>query len=130
MTLDHATIVTEDVASMQRFFRDVAGLHEGPRPAFGIGGCWLYADDRPLIHLIESTSAATAGNPSPRIDHVALRVEGCEAWAALLERLQQYHVPYGLVEVPSAGELQLFVDLAPGVAIEFIIRAASAADLI
>jgi catechol-2,3-dioxygenase len=122
MTLDHAAIVTEDVAAMQRFFRDVAGLQEGPRPAFGVGGCWLYADGRPLVHLIESTTAATAGKPSPRIDHVALRVEGRQAWAALLERLRQNRIPYGLAEVPSLGELQLFVELAPGVTVEFIGR--------
>jgi catechol 2,3-dioxygenase-like lactoylglutathione lyase family enzyme len=130
MTLDHATIVTKDVAAMRRFFRDVAGLHEGPRPAFGVGGCWLYADGRALIHLIESATAATAAKPSPRIDHVALRVEGGEAWAALLERLRQNRIPYELAEVPSAGELQLFVGLAPGVTIEFIKRAANAADAI
>ena len=46
----------------------------------------------------------------------------------LLERLPQSRVPHGLAEVPSLGELQLFVDLAPGITIEFINRAASAAD--
>ncbi|MDB5973841.1 MAG: hypothetical protein JWR07_601 [Nevskia sp.] len=128
MTLDHVTIVTEDVAAMRRFFRDVAGLQEGPRPAFGVGGCWLYADGRPVIHLIESTTAAPAGMVSPRIDHVALRVEGREAWAALLERLRHSRIPHGLAEVPSMGELQLFVNLAPGVTVEFIDRAANAAN--
>lgn len=122
MKLDHATIVTRDIAAMRRFFHDVAGLDAGPRPAFGVGGCWLYADGQPLIHLIEGTAAAPAGPASPRIDHFALRVDGREAWAALIERLRLNRMPYELNEVPAVGELQLFVSMAPSVTIEFVTR--------
>ncbi len=124
MTLDHATIVTHEVEAMRHFFTAVAGLKDGPRPAFGVNGNWLYADDRPVIHLIEGSVPARAGSASPRIDHVALRVEGTEAWRALLERMRHGHVPYEQAQVPSTGELQLFVSLAPGVVIEFVTRPA------
>jgi catechol 2,3-dioxygenase-like lactoylglutathione lyase family enzyme len=123
MKLDHATIVTKDVETMRRFFCAVAGLNEGPRPAFGVNGAWLYANGQPLIHLIEDTVSAPAGSTSsPRIDHVALRVDTPEEWADLLERMRQSRTPFQQGQVQSTGELQLFVRLAPGVTIEFVTR--------
>jgi catechol 2,3-dioxygenase-like lactoylglutathione lyase family enzyme len=131
MELDHATIVTNDVDALRQFFCVVAGLSEGPRPAFGFNGSWLYADDgRPLIHLIESPVSETEGStPSPRIDHVALRVESPEEWAALLERMRQNRVVFQRAQVPATGELQLFVSLAPGVTIEFVTRPSNMTNL-
>jgi catechol 2,3-dioxygenase-like lactoylglutathione lyase family enzyme len=123
MKLDHATIVTKDVETMRQFFCTVAGLSEGPRPAFGVNGSWLYANGQPLIHLIEGTVPALAeSTSSPRIDHVALRVDTAEEWAELLERMRQSRVPFQAGQVQSTGELQLFVRLAPGVTIEFVTR--------
>jgi catechol 2,3-dioxygenase-like lactoylglutathione lyase family enzyme len=58
--LDHATIVTPDCEPMCRFFTDIAGMTVGPRPPFGIGGCWLYLDGSPVVHLIESGSVLAA----------------------------------------------------------------------
>jgi len=53
MRLDHVTIVCPDCAPLLRFFVDVAGMADGPRPAFGVGGHWLYLEGRPVLHLIE-----------------------------------------------------------------------------
>lgn len=120
MNLDHATIVTAELEAARRFFVDVAGLVDGPRPPFGIGGYWLYAAGRPVIHLVDSTAPASAGRAAPRIDHVAFRLESAAEWQALLQRLRAARVDYQLAEVPQAGELQLFVALAPGVVVEFV----------
>src|SRR5258706_8107909 len=122
MKLDHATIVTNDVEAMRRFFCTVAGLSEGARPAFGVNGSWLYANDQPLIHLIEGTAPAAAGSAAPRIDHVALRVDSPQEWAALLDRLERIRIPFQQAQVPSTGELQLFVKLSASVTIEFVGR--------
>jgi hypothetical protein len=47
---------------------------------------------------------------------------GMRTKTALLGRIRLNKVPYQLAEVPQAGELQLFVSLAPGVAVEFVIQ--------
>ncbi|MFL9897396.1 extradiol dioxygenase [Paraburkholderia fungorum] len=124
MQLDHATIVTADLDTARRFFVDVAGLTEGARPPFSIDGYWLYANGRPVIHLIDVTVPAVAGRAAPRIDHIAFRLESADEWRALLQRLHVADTPYQLAEVPPMGpqqaELQLFVALAPGVVIEFV----------
>jgi hypothetical protein len=41
-------------------------------------------------------------------------------WEALLERLRTHRVPYRLTEVPLARELQLFVEVEPGIVVEFV----------
>ncbi len=120
MHLDHATIVTADLAAARRFFVDVVGLEDGARPPFGIDGYWLYAAGRPVIHLVDATVPAQAGRTSPRIDHVAFRIETVSEWQALLGRMREARVAYQVAEVPLSHELQLFVALAPGVVVEFV----------
>ena len=120
MKLDHATIVTTNLEAACSFFCDVAGLTEGKRPPFSVRGYWLYARGRAVIHLVNSCARGQTGRTSPRIDHAAFRVEGPAEWEALLERLRVHGVPYQLKEVPLAHELQLFVELEPGVVVEFV----------
>ncbi|SOE80554.1 Glyoxalase/Bleomycin resistance protein/Dioxygenase superfamily protein [Caballeronia arationis] len=120
MQLDHATIVAPECEAMKRFFVDVAGMTLGARPPFGVGGYWLYLGGRPVVHLIASRAASDAHQASTRIDHLALRVDGVEEWEALLGRLHRHGTAYQLAEVPLTGELQLFVQLAPAVVVEFV----------
>lgn len=126
MHLDHVTIVTTDLAGTRQFFVEIAGLDEGARPPFGVEGFWLYAEGRPVIHLVDSTLAATAAVParqgrvSPRIDHFALRVAHADEWHALVARLAAGGIRYQTAEVPLSGERQIFVPLAAGIVIEFV----------
>jgi catechol 2,3-dioxygenase-like lactoylglutathione lyase family enzyme len=120
MKLDHVTIVTGDLEAARSLLCSVVGLREGPRPPFGVGGHWLYADGQPVIHLIESASARSMRPASPRIDHVGLRVNSAQEWEALLERIRLSGVPHELSEVPLTGERQLFVAMAPGVVVELV----------
>ena len=127
MRLDHVTLVTPDLEGTRRFFCDVAGLDNGPRPSFAVDGYWLYAGGRPVIHLIDATVPALAATlVAPRIDHFALRVAPGDEWRALLTRLHAHRVPYQLAEVPASAERQLFVALAPGVVVEFVTAAGPA----
>ena len=120
MKLDHATIVTPHLEAARRFLCSIVGLREGPRPPFGVGGYWLYAEGQPVIHLIEAAGDFSTRPASPRFDHVGLRVNSDEEWEALLERIRLSGVAYDLSEVPLSGERQLFVAMAPGVVIELI----------
>ncbi|WP_321913709.1 MULTISPECIES: VOC family protein [unclassified Paraburkholderia] len=125
MQLDHVTLVTPDLEGTCRFFRDIVGLDDGPRPPFRVNGHWLYANGRAVIHLVDATvPASLAGESSalvaPRIDHVAFRLASAAEWRALVERLAAHRVPYQVAEVPASAEVQLFVALAPGVVVEFV----------
>jgi catechol 2,3-dioxygenase-like lactoylglutathione lyase family enzyme len=125
MQLDHVTLVTPDLEGARRFFCEIAGLENGARPPFSVGGYWLYADARPVVHLVESTApGARPARVTPRFDHVAFRVAPGDEWQALLARLATHAVPYQIADVPLSGERQLFVALAPGVVVEFVTSAA------
>ncbi|CAB3750945.1 VOC family protein [Paraburkholderia solisilvae] len=134
MNLDHATIVTSDLDAARRFFVDVAGLTEGARPPFRVGGAWLYAAGRPVIHLVDATLPAhlpgddVSGRPVPRIDHIAFRIDSGDAWRALIARMDAASVGYQRADVPLTGEVQLFVALSPGVVIEFVTAAQHASS--
>jgi len=123
MHIDHATIVTADLDAARRFFVDVAGLTDGARPPFGVAGHWLYAGGRPVIHLVDSTLPGHAGRATPRIDHIAFRLDGEDEWEALLARLAAARVPYQTADVPLSGEVQLFVALGAAVVVEFVTAA-------
>jgi catechol 2,3-dioxygenase-like lactoylglutathione lyase family enzyme len=134
MRLDHATIVTPDVDAARRFLVDIAGLSEGPRPPFRVGGAWLYADGRPVIHLVDATLPGSVaherapGRTAPRIDHIAFRIDSGDAWRALIARMDAADLGYQRADVPLTGEVQLFVALAPGVVIEFVTAAQHASS--
>ncbi|MEM5314029.1 VOC family protein [Paraburkholderia sp. JHI869] len=125
MQLDHVTLVTPDLEGTCRFFHDIVGLEDGPRPPFRVDGHWLYANGRPVVHLVDATlparlSGGSSALVAPRIDHVAFRVAPGDEWRALVERLAEHRVPYQQAEVPASAEVQLFVALAPGVVVEFV----------
>lgn len=120
MHFDHATIVTDDIDGTRRFFDEVVGLDTGPRPPFRVDGYWLYLDSRPMIHVTRATLPAREGRSTPRIDHIALRVDTHHEWATLIDRLSSRRIDYSLSEVPLSNELQLFVSIAPGVSVEFV----------
>lgn len=120
MQFDHVTIVTADIDGTRRFFDEVAGLDTGKRPPFRVDGYWLYLSGRPYIHITRSTLPGYEGRTAPRIDHIALRVDGRDEWSTLLSRMHAYGIEYDLSVVPLTNETQLCVSLAPGVKVEFI----------
>lgn len=63
--------------TLRDFYRDVLGLQPGTRPGgFSTGGYWLYAGDRPVLHLSrqregEVPRQVIEGPPAGTFDHVA-----------------------------------------------------------
>lgn len=104
----------ELIERLRRFYRDVIGLSDGPRPPFRSRGYWLYGSGRDLLHLTIDPGAAPARG-SGCLDHVAFAVTDL---AATLERLDAAGVAYERDEVPSLGQVQLFLTDPAGVGIE------------
>ncbi len=68
--LNHVAISVLDAERATRFYTEVLGLTELPRPAFGIAGAWLSAGPA-MVHL-----AVTKEIPEPRdpVGHFAFKV--------------------------------------------------------
>jgi catechol 2,3-dioxygenase-like lactoylglutathione lyase family enzyme len=118
-----------DLQVVQAFYVEVLGLRLGPRPAFRSRGAWLYAGDRPVLHLTQMNSGeivppgapsslpASARERRSALDHIAL---GCGDLDLMRERLERLQVEYRMTEVPETGEVQLFLRDPCGIGIELI----------
>lgn len=118
---------------VESFYRDILGLHVGPRPAFDFPGTWLYAGEEPVIHLAatrrQPADAAPADSSSPTpavlpdaavatgpIDHFALRVAGpLDEWRG---KLAARGIAFSEAPVPQFPLYQIFLHDPLGVRIE------------
>ena len=116
MYIDHATFRSSDMDATRDFFISVFNLLPGARPGLisnRIPGYWLYAQDKPLVHIIP---AGDEGHPLPAtalkesIDHVAFHLEG---YAAFREKLQGLGIHYSLMDLADIQERRVFIR-APG----------------
>jgi catechol 2,3-dioxygenase-like lactoylglutathione lyase family enzyme len=110
--LDHFNITAAQplLSRVRDFYIDVIGLSEGYRPDFGFAGHWLYAGDRPLLHLMDASEVSGAGTGDGQgtgcLDHIAF---SCDSLAATEHHLQAQGVDYKKREVPQFGLVQLFL---------------------
>jgi catechol 2,3-dioxygenase-like lactoylglutathione lyase family enzyme len=134
--LDHVNILTGDVERTTGFLTSVLGLEDGPRPAFGSPGHWLYRNGAAVVHVSDAGNKevthaldASQGDASKRgargiVDHVAFR---CNGYRATMERLRSLGVAVHEATIPGAGDRQVFVDGPDDVSFELIFSAADVA---
>jgi len=102
--LDHVNILTANLDSMTAWYGRVLGMEPGPRPNFPVPGVWLYADGRPVVHLIGVTTQPDADPKAVRLEHFALTATGLKDMLAQLEADGERHF---FRPVPEAGVVQV-----------------------
>jgi catechol 2,3-dioxygenase-like lactoylglutathione lyase family enzyme len=116
MQLDHINIKAPEalLEEVRDFYCAVLGLQEGARPKFSSPGYWLYAGERPLVHL--SRGSERPASPAPSyLDHVAFRAVGLQAFTA---RLEAQGVDYRSSHIPELALTQLFFSDPAGTGLE------------
>lgn len=99
-----------------KFYCEVIGLEQGYRPPFNSFGYWLYAGDKPILHLSEARSGETRSVTAPStFDHAAF---ACTGFAATLEKLQHAGIVYTVDLVPNSSQKQIFLNDPAGNGIE------------
>lgn len=81
-SLDHVTIVVKDLAATRRFYVDMLGMREVPRPRFQFVGQWFQAGATQIHTILEAEGtgrAATGVETNSRGHHFAFLVEDAEA---------------------------------------------------
>ena len=92
-SIDHATLVVKDLAQARRFYVELLGMREVPRPAFSFAGLWFQAGPTQIHLILEFAGSGPAGNLLPesrrtsRTHHLAFAVNDAAAAAAHLRRL-------------------------------------------
>ncbi len=128
--LDHYNVSTRNLRDTVRFYEEVLGLVNGPRPPFDFPGAWLYSEGHPVLHL--NDISPSEGHPvlhlndiSPTdkpqrpdsgvIDHIAF---GSRGFDAIKQHLTRKGVPFRVNEVPNSSRRQIFVTDPNNVLIE------------
>ncbi|MCX7513649.1 VOC family protein [Frateuria hangzhouensis] len=115
--LAHANIRAPEavIQRLRRFYIDVVGLREGPRPAFRSHGHWLYAGETDVLHLTVAAPGDAAPAPTGHFNHLAF---ACTDLAAARARMDAAGLAYEIDEVPELGQVQLFLTDPCGLDIE------------
>jgi catechol 2,3-dioxygenase-like lactoylglutathione lyase family enzyme len=133
--LDHYFIYSSDLEKSRKFYSQILGLTDGPRPNFDFEGHWFYLNDTPVVHIgttrfpggIPAVNADAIVDNLPkqgtgRIDHVAFKATNV---AEFIERLEKGSLPYHKQLIPEFNLTQLFVKDPDGATIELNFFAAS-----
>ena len=101
---------------LRNFYCDVVGLVEGPRPPFRSFGHWLYAGDRPILHLTEaSTDEGLEVGGASTFDHAAFSCTGRKQYE---HGLSEMGISYEVSVVPQTTQVQLFFSDPAGNGVE------------
>ena len=111
--MNHFTILTDDVAATVGFYRELLGLVDGPRPPFDFPGAWLYAGERPILHVVGGRNADEL-RPGV-IDHMAFSAEDLSDTLALLA---SRNIAHTCRRLPGGGTWQVFFHDPNGARVE------------
>ena len=83
--LDHVTLVVKDLEASRRFYVDILGMREVPRPAFSFAGLWFQAGATQIHLILKHEKSSPAGLPDAppqagagRVFHFAFEVPNFE----------------------------------------------------
>jgi len=110
------------------FYRDVVGLAVGPRPPFRRFGYWLYAGERPVLHLGEADAGEVCdAQVVGTFNHASFDCTGRREFEV---RLAARGIEYRTAHVPLTGHAQLFFrdPASNGVELQFAGEAGDAAQ--
>jgi catechol 2,3-dioxygenase-like lactoylglutathione lyase family enzyme len=121
--LDHYNVSTRKLDETVRFYENVLGLVNGPRPPFDFPGAWLYSEGHPVLHLNDLSPTDKQQRPdSGVIDHIAFGSRGFEA---MKQHLASKGISFRVNQVPNSRRWQIFLDDPNNVMIELNFDVAS-----
>jgi catechol 2,3-dioxygenase-like lactoylglutathione lyase family enzyme len=105
--MNHIALPTADPERGVRFYRDVLGFVEAPRPTFSFRGAWLLKREvAVMVHLIHSESFREHQGPiNSRTNHVAMQVSDYDR---AVELLAAHGVEYVERVLPDYNYRQVF----------------------
>src|SRR5262249_21547678 len=105
--LDHYNVSTRKLGETVRFYEEVLGFENGPRPPFDFPGAWLYSDGHPVLHLNDISPTDTPQRAdSGVIDHVAF---GSRALGATTHLMARKGYDFRVNVVPNTPRRKIFL---------------------
>jgi len=106
--LNHVALPTADPERGARFYREVLGFVQTPRPAFSFRGAWLLKREvGVMIHLIhdEKVQPTPDGPINSRTNHLAMQTADYDR---AVELLAEHGIAYVERVLPDYGYRQVF----------------------
>ena len=116
LSLGHVTVLSADLERTRRFYCDLLGLRDGPRPAIPVPGHWFYVGHEAVVHVLPRQGGATPGPHGP-IDHFALKAEDRPAFE---QRLRAAGQPFESRHLAGTDTWQIFLEDPDGARVELI----------
>ena len=121
-TIDHVTLVVQDLEVSREFYCDLLGMDEIERPGFSFGGKWFQAGNTQIHLILEHDESGPVGEnrsiqrKSSRNHHFAFEIEDSRA---AVKALEERGIPLlaGPQERPD-GVVQVFVNDPDGYVVE------------
>jgi len=114
-SLDHITIITNNIESTMHFYIKIIGLSEDEsRPPFKFNGAWLSVNNRAIVHIVENNDHVYE-NKKPTLDHIAFRVLDIEKMKNILNKNT---IDFIEQKTPDGKVHQLFIKDPNGIKIE------------
>jgi len=129
--LEHVLVLSDDIDRTRDFYEQALGLRAGDRPPFPFTGYWLYAGERPCLHIagrasyrrhaltlglaVAEQAGGADGVAAGPVDHIAFRAADYDAVTA---RLAAAGIEPVRNDVPGGGPRQLFFGDPDGLRIE------------
>jgi hypothetical protein len=105
-----------DLPKIEKFYGEVVGLKKGYRPNFKNDGLWLYAGDKPLVHVgARVPDGFLSEKHNGSVDHIAFRMTGAREFR---DHVRNLGVAFEEQNVPEAG-YQIFLKDPVGTVLEF-----------
>ncbi len=115
MRILHASFLVSNLEAAHRFYTDVLGLNNLPRPDLGFSGAWYGLEGGQQIHLMQLPGAGEEqSGHGGRDRHVAFSVEDLDA---LVLRLVKADIAY---TTSRSGRSAVFCRDPDGNALEFV----------
>lgn len=111
--MNHFTVLAAALEATRRFYVELLGLRDGPRPDLGFPGAWLYAGEQPVLHVI--AGRALPDPPAGVLDHMAF---SARELAPTCARLKSAGVEFTLKRQSQSGTWQLFCHDPSGARVE------------
>jgi catechol 2,3-dioxygenase-like lactoylglutathione lyase family enzyme len=104
-SMNHFTILTDDLDATLDFYAEFLCLRPGPRPPFTFPGAWLYAEagNDPILHIVAGRDRKDLVKGV--LDHMAYSGRDL---AGTVSKLKAKRVPYELRRLPEYRTWQLF----------------------
>tara|TARA_B100000902_G_C26595274_1_gene567801 strand:+ start:93 stop:500 length:408 start_codon:yes stop_codon:yes gene_type:complete len=125
VAMNHFTVIAKNLSETKEFYCQFLDLKVGYRPDLGFPGVWLYANEKPVLHIVAGRELPE--EPSGVLDHMAFTGKDINK---ILLKFKANNIDYSLKKQSETNIWQLFFHDPNGAKVELDFPASEKPDLV